>query len=358
MSLKVEKITIESLSIKKTKELDEIIKLIEKHGTKNAQNLLPKSDKKKLYFELHNSNSAFANAIRRTLIDELPTKCMAVDSKNIYSDDKFISRSDDVLINNISLIPIKQNIESKYFETHDIGLDIFNDTDDIIEIKVSDIIVRKKDKKESASTLFPDTNIILTYLRPGKQLRINNIRLEEGYAYKNACKFTLLNNVMYRPLDIEPYDQFTGKGTKSIEKDCKSFAISFTTTGSIEPMEVIKLACEQINFNITDILQKIQLYINASKPKFYSGDNCEVDFTNDIYTFKLTGHYLTELNLISAYTYLIDNNVPFVTSTVERYDTMIGLLKIKHTDIGVLISAIEECKKDLKILEESIKKKI
>ena len=369
MSIKIENIKIEVIKIERSDAFIAIIKLIEKHGTKNAIDLLPKSEKKKLTFTINNTNAAFANAIRRILIDQIITSCLNVDEQDVKTDDEFVAGMINVIIGNISLIPIYQNIEIDKAE-YNISLSVFNNTNEHMSVKASDIISLKKKKhnkgeyikgeytdnseRHSSLELFPDKNITLFNLRPGKYIKINNMYLEKGNAYNHAGKFTLLNNVTYKPLDIEPYNQFTESGTKSVEKNCTSFEISFTTAGNIELDIVINAVCDILLNDLRDIYNKLKLYIEANTPKYYKGDNCEIMINNNIYTINLAGHYLTELNIISMYCYQLDINTPFVTSTVERYDSNVGIIKLKHSDFGILLKAIEAAEKDIDIVRNKL----
>lgn len=404
MSLKITDLKISDLKIEKTPELDKIVKLMAAHGIQDAYHLLPKSIKKRVSFVLNNTYAAFANAVRRTLTEDIPTTCMVVDEKDIMTDDEFISGMSDVLMKNLSLVPIYQT--GAVVERHkdlDVYLYVFNNTNDILDVKARDIrivrktsgkkgkhVVNKKGKKggdDSADTdlldeiqeiqeedltsdttakdttdekserktenveLCPDDNILIMRLRPGKYLKLRNIQLETGTSAKNAGKFSLLNNITYKPLDIDPYDQFTGKGTRSIEKDCKSFEITFSTCGNIEPDEVIKRMHTKLTDDLLDIKKKIDLYVAAGKPAYYSGQDCEVTVVNSVTHIKLNGHYLSELNLIAMCGYTLDENIPFITATVERFDSVVGSLHIKHADpIGVLMKSIDSCKKDLDTL--------
>ncbi len=385
MSLKIEKLKIDEIKTHKTPELDAIVKLMAKHGTNNGYDLLPTSIKHKVSFQLNNTYSAFANAIRRTLVEDIPTKSLSIDEKSIITDDEFIAGMSDVLIKNLGLLPITQfsdviNSPDKY----DIHLYVFNNSTEIIDVKARDITVvrritkkskkggadeldledeitedvptkfhTKKDhsKQESTQALIPDDNILLMRLRPGKYLKMNNITIQTGTSAMDAGKYSLLNNIMYEPLDIQPYDQFTGKGTRSIDHDCRSFQLEFTTCGNISPEEVMKLVHTKLSNDLTDIKKKIQLYIDSGSGSYYSGQDCEVVLRDEVYNFKFIGHYISELAMISMCCYKLDSNIPFCAATVERYDSIVGLLRIKHADFTkILLKSIETCQKDLDTL--------
>ena len=409
-TLKVENIKIEEIKVKHTPELDELVKLMDKHGYPNGYEMLPTSVKHRVSFELSGTYSAFANGIRRALVEEIETKSLLIDEKDILTDDEFISGMNDVLIKNLSLIPIMQDGN---FDEFDIYLYAYNNTNDIIDVKAKDLSIVKKLKKkgrgiklkdtvkgsaedskedskedttpaeiddeiESAtpaeiddeildepeskksnvkptgdiSSLVPDTNIVIMRLRPGKYLKLRNIKFQHGVSLDHAGKFSLLNNVSYRPVDIDPYDQFTNTGTRTIEHDCKKFMISFETCGNITPASVIEKVINRITSDLNDIKNKITIYSKTPFSAYYSGQDCEVEFKNNVYNYKFPGHYVTPIYMIAMACYKLDENIPFCSATVERFDSRVGLIKIKHADPNkILIAAVDSCIADLKKLK-------
>lgn len=384
----VEKISIDSISIKKTDELDKYVALMKKHNIhKDGYSLLPKNKWHEVSFELHNSNVGFANGLRRTLVGEFPVQALTLDEKDILTDDEFISGMNDVLVKNIGLIPIWQNSD---LADHDIYLFVYNDTNDIIDIKASNIsIVKKKNKRGGGSDkasdkasdkdstdeivdvpdatplesdnrlvskLFPETNITFMRLRPGKYLKLRNIKFTQGCVNDNAGNFTIFNNVLYKPLDVEPFDQFTEKGTRSIEHNCTKFLIGFTTCGNIEPADVISKTVDVISTNLLDIRKKVETYSKSNATAYYSGDACEVTITDGLYMYKFQNHYYTPVNMIAMQCYLSDENIAYCAGAVERYDTQVGIIRIKHPNPNeIILDSIDKCLDNLKKLESKFK---
>ena len=356
---------------------------------------------------MHNSNVGFANGIRRTLVGEFPVQALTLDEKDILTDDEFISGMNDVLVKNIGLLPIWQNSD---LVDHEIYLSAYNDTNDIIDIKASNIsIVSKKnkkggnddngddgskvngddgskvngddkevidgggskevnsDKEESnaipiesdnrlTSKLFPETNITFMRLRPGKYLKLRNIKFTQGCVNDDAGKFTIFNNVLYKPLDVEPFDQFTEKGTRSIEHNCTKFLIGFTTCGNIEPADVMSKTVGVISANLLDIRKKVETYSKSNATAYYSGDACEVTITDGLYMYKFQNHYYTPVNMIAMQCYLSDENIAYCAGAVERYDTQVGIIRIKHPNPNeIILDSIDKCLENLKKLESKFK---
>ena len=141
---------------------------MKKHGIENPKKLLPDFPRLKLDFEVNDSYSGFANAIRRTLIEEIPVYCMDFEIQDFNTEDKFLLY--DFVLKQINLIPINQDINN--IDKIKISLFKINKTNKEIKIKSGDIEVKSNQK------LINDNNIVLFKLKPGKKIYIKNIRCE------------------------------------------------------------------------------------------------------------------------------------------------------------------------------------
>lgn len=359
--LAIKNVEIIENKIKKTPNLDKFVDLILKYEAKkntinpietekDVYNLLPKNTWEVVKFELVNCSSSFANGIRRVLVEELDVNALHLDTADIQSDDEFINGMDDVLAKNITLLPIYQNFDNE--EKYNISLSVVNLTNDIIDVKASSLVVLNKNSKENLLfKLLPETNITIANLRPGKYLKLSNINITTGKGFQDAGSYTLLNNVKYTPLDITPYNQFTGKGTRSITHNCKNFSIEFTTKGTIKGIQVMRNVVKYLTFMFNDIKEKVSLYNDDKSKTLYTGTDCQVEVFNEITTYKFNNHYITICTMIAMKCYQLDENVAFCTSSVERYDTNTAILKIKHANANKLIlDAINSLLTDLNIL--------
>lgn len=191
------------MSIKNVKEKSLDFKLTDPAFTQGEtyqtlKKLLPKKIKKQITFDLIGVNPQITNAIRRTVLDELPVKTLYVKHENIETNDPYILF--DIIQNRLSLIPIEQFIDDQKTAEHiDFSLEIINQTAHIIMVKSGDL--------KSSLSLKDNTNLPFagTYriseLQPGKYLRIKNIVLKSGYGYKNA-KYSLCGGFKVKPLDF------------------------------------------------------------------------------------------------------------------------------------------------------------
>ena len=358
--LKIEKVLIEEKKINKSKVLDEVLNLMKKNNI-NGNDMLPKNSWYDVSFELHNSHTGFANGIYRVLVEELLTICISVEEKSIITDDKFLGDALDGLIKNLNLLPIRQELlDSDKTDKLDIYLHKYNDTNDIIDITIDDFKIKDGSGKSiNIEEVFPETNIIVIRLRPGRYIKINNIFFERGYSKNNAAKFSLLNNVTYYPTDITPFNIYEKdekkRGTRSADHNSSSFFIKFTTCGNIKPKTVINRMIDSISENLNIVKSRIEKY-NKSEDikKYFSDEGIEVFNKNDVIHYVFSGQYLTIMNMISQRCYMLDNTIPFVTGGVERFDTNIGIIKIMHADPNnLLLQAIESCFKDLEIIKKA-----
>ena len=354
--LNIEKISIEEVHIEKTPKLNEIVKIMKDYGgIADAYSLLPSKPYHTVSFQLNNTYSAFANALRRILVEEIIVSSMTTDENDILTDDEFISGLKKVLLKNLALTPINQ--ESKLLESGcDIHLYVKNTTNDIIDVFASDIKITSN-KKEVSNDLIIYPNIVIMRLRPGKYLNLRKIVIQTGRAYEHYGYFSLLNSTMYRPLDIIPYDQFTKKGEKSMEVDCSKFELGFTTCGNIMPKTVINKMIDKFEYDLLDIKTKITTYLKSDTGDYYSGDGCEVERVDEIYNYKFPGHYISVTAAIAMRCYKLDETIPFCTSRVDRFDSMIGFIRIKHADPNKLVlAAIDACLADLETIGDAFKK--
>jgi hypothetical protein len=358
--LKVSNVNIDKKTISDSKELTGIFHLMKKNGISNPRSLLPSTSWHKVSFHLKNTYTGFANAIRRVLIEEILVKCMTLQEKDLITDDEFILS--DIVLKNINLVPIDQIVGLNDYADKTIFIDKYNNTNNVINVKASDIKIISKSnikssKELSIKQLIPDSNITIFTLRPGKNVKILNITLEEGYAKDDASKFSLLDNVSYDILDMIPYDIFKHTGTRSIEYDPKEFSLSFTTCGNITPTMVVDKLYKTLFTKLTTTKDLLLEYKkNGITEKII--DKFELSVLEDVYTYKFIGEYVTLTNMLAQRCYLLDPTILFCSPAIDRYDNEVAIIRLKHPDTHkLLVSAIDACLDDLKILHNELTKK-
>jgi hypothetical protein len=263
------------------------------------------------------------------------------------------------------MVPINQVVQD--FDDNDGGpLNMYlytkNTSNVCKEVYVSDFkIMNNRTKKEmDIKKYLPEMNISIARLLPSNELHIKKCKIVTGYSHDDAAKFTLLNNVSYYPMDVEPYDPFTEKGEKSSVSNPTKFFISYKTKGNIDPHYVMILCCDSLMTRLNDFLIIVDTYAKfmATTDKIcYTADKFEVTRLNDSYVYKKQGDYLTLGHLIAQKCFILDPHVLNCCATVERLDTEIMIIKIKHpTPDKLLIDGIKSCINDLTKLRSYFEK--
>lgn len=158
--------------------------------------------KERLVVELDGVPSAVANALRRTLKDELRGRSITFDGGDLdreASTDPFMS-DEDFVRTRIRMIPLRPLVSEALVKNLRFALDAENHSDNVMVVYSGDLDV-VSDGAALSEPLFNPTHEIAS-LQPGRTLRIQNIRLVEGFGYQDAA-FTVAVRAVARPLDLE-----------------------------------------------------------------------------------------------------------------------------------------------------------
>lgn len=308
----------------------------------DLDDILPKGEKCKVYFTLSDTNSNFANAIRRAILNEIPVKSLDYDE---YSDtkisDPFIFP--DFLKKQIQLIPIKQSID---YDDIQFSLHVENNTDEIIEVKTSDFtIVGKKNKVKVSDIMSP--LIPICYLRPMEYLHITNIRIviKTGREFATFC---YIGNIYY---------QLPETKESSLNSNPTEITIGYSTYRNIDNQYAPAiLACEVLIERLEIIRNEMKKVEN--KDDFFHSDKIQVETKGAIKEVQIRGEHITLPSLIAKYIYnLTETNIKFVTHSIIHFEKEIGVIKITHKEFSTLIQdAAENIIKDLEIVKSALKK--
>ena len=347
--VKVKNVKFENLPfVRDDKNFQKCLEYIKLMGA-DYKKYLPKGNKQKLTFELHETNVDLANTLRRFMIDEMPIQSMDVDSDCIKTDDRFILP--DHFKKNIELIPINQEIDYTKIK---ISLNVTNQSDGIISIHASDIdITDLKGKKLKNSDYFRDT-IIIYNLRPMCSISIKQINIVTGVGKHDSGKFIPVSNVSYEILDVKPAfrSKYTTKGKSSLNSTPTQFRISATTHGNMDIKKFIVSCCNCI----IDKFSKINKELSEIKDNsdVYFSPFINVETKEDIKIFHFIGEYWTIANIMSRYCYLSDNDIPFVCASIVHPSIEESMVKIKHPQPKkLLMSAIKKIIEDFTIIKSS-----
>jgi DNA-directed RNA polymerase subunit L len=305
-------------------------------------------------FELHNVNVGFANAVRRTLLNECLIKCMSFEVSAYSCTNPYMLN--DYVLGRVQCIPIAQNMTATF------KLDITNDAKTrIAQVhrkydrlgKLNDYEIKQKELDLKAAALpqsmtvlsgdmtcnlkqlpFNETFEIAT-LDEGNMLKIDPITIIEGYGYDHA-RHNMVALASCVPLDQNPIDLHTGKGVPAGLANPRIHKISFKTNGIMSPHEMIRLACKS--------LEERLIFIKGLKDEFKS--------INNEHTLVINGETHTIGNLlmktivdneqVEGITYYPDNHVRSMTLRIKTDNDIKKIMDKTITSILDLLKIIEK----------------
>jgi DNA-directed RNA polymerase subunit L len=211
-------------------------------------------------------NNAVSNGIRRTIACELPVFALNCEYADITTNDMHIIP--EMIQKRLMQIPIDQKIQDIVLE-----LEIVNKGPVAIDIKTKDFRIVKGDR---GGRPFNDTLTLLT-LAPEKYIKITNIRLTRDYGYIEGHGMQVLAintvSVCTDQIPINMYASWTAEkdgenkpntepvGIPSRLADPQVWKISFNTNGTLDPKEILQMACDNIIERlgvVTDLLPNIE----------------------------------------------------------------------------------------------------
>ncbi len=290
----------------------------------------PDLNHKILSFELVNSCTSFANAIRRSCTNEIFVKYL--DITHLKTNDKY--QINEVIINRINQIPLVQTIDINT----ELYLHVVNETDDMMDVMTSDIKLVKSKTKNKITTeelkyTYFNNNIRLCTIRPNTFMTLHfNIKIDNG---KNDAKYSLCC-VEYDILDAD----YT---TSTLNQNNTHFYLSIESFGNLEPSEIIKLSTQ----TLTERLNKIKNNLN--------NDEINITLENKIKQYQIKNESHTIANMLAEYIYNIDNDIELVNieySVVPRVEFFLCL--IHENPKSIINKAIDNIIKDLNHLAKLI----
>jgi DNA-directed RNA polymerase subunit L len=306
----------------------------------DAKDLLPKTSKYTVRFELHDTCESFANAIRRTLIADMPILSLDYDEIESEITDPFILN--DAIKKQIHLIPIAQEIPN--FEKYTFNLTKINKTDDLIDVYSDDIVCEPASKKKLVNA-----GIIITRLRPGEKIKIPNIKIVQGIPSDDQARFNSFSNTSYKILDARPFSHETGKGQSSLVSDYKIFQIGYSTHRNIDkPLHCIQTCCDIL----VEKLERLKIGLSApdKEDSLVKEPYVVINDNKGTMNIKIYGENYTITNIVAKYCYLVtDKNIKYINAGIVHPQTKIGIINIIHAEWKqVLNDAIDQIISDLK----------
>ncbi len=186
-----------------------------------------------LCFELKDANCAIANAIRRTLMSELPIKHLTVSLTDIKSTDPYIIG--EVIRKRIEMIPISQSINDNSV----FSIRFENNEDEYTDVLSTEIKLNGVSPSKDITPFIPICDI-----NSGTDFAVNDIHVVESYGFDNSrCS---IGRVAYEIIDTD----FT---QSSINSQPTNFRIEIETPGVMNPIEIVQKAIDNIGVRLDNI---------------------------------------------------------------------------------------------------------
>jgi DNA-directed RNA polymerase subunit L len=294
-------------------------------------------------FELHNTTSEMANAIRRCINSELEVLIMNFDPDDFNSNDNFIIVHE--LKKRISYIPIRQISGMVY------RIKVRNKTDCIIPVYSSsieeyDYKLNKKKVVTDNSELMFSGSFILTYLRPGKSLLIDNIHTTSGTSYQNGAAFSFPGKVGYKCLELLDDGSIQ---QSSMVSDPTKYKLSIPRQKYVDPTHIIKMALKSLN----DKLDRIYNIVKETDGNYYS-QHMDINYQKNKAIFKIFNETYTIGNLITKYGFLVDTTITNIHCIKMHPSFNYVNIEIHHpTPRDIMLISIDRVKKELSNIESA-----
>lgn len=302
---------------------------------KDNIDFLPQNTQHKVEFIIKDSCTAFANALRRALIDETEVWSLSCDEFSSFKEyDKYMLS--DFFRKQLEAIPISQDAKDYY--DWEIEIDINNDTSETMPVFSSHIrVTNKKTKKEIDTKKLWEQNIHLAYLQSGYALKVSNIQIKSGQGKIDGNAFSHVSNVLYDVLDCKD---------SCMVSMPTSFLLGYDTHKNFDdPFEPIKKTLKYLQTRIEEIKTALPEKING----VYHSDVFKITTEGDYTTFTIFQDTWTLANLISRYIFDLDPEITYITADIEHPDKDVSIIKMNHSDvIKITQHALQKIEKDLK----------
>ncbi len=308
----------------------------------NPEEMIPNGDKYQLYAVLRNTFTGLANGLKNCIIDELEITGLEVDLEEIKTDDPFIAIDD--LIKRINSIPINQDLNWKDAK---FSLDVTNNSDDgqILPVRCKDIKCSVKGAKWS-------DNLILTYLRPKKRLRIKAMFCTQGFNKDDGALYSAVGNILYWPLPSAKTTLGSGIVPASINITYRDFEIGYTThrNSTANPKKYIIMACDSLIGRLQANLNEVKEF----KDPPYIKDHVTVTMGKGATTFTFVNEHWTLSNMIAHGCYLEDPSIPFVKPNLKDPSYDEGNVVLRHPEpFKLMVNTLSRLIKDLNTIKKA-----
>lgn len=286
--------------------------VIDLTGTAYAElaDRIPATENKHLVFEISGANCALANAIRRTLLSEMPVPHLTVSLVDIVSTDPYIIG--EVIRKRLEMIPVSLDIDRDAV----FSLKIENDSDEVIDV-LSDSI-RRNGVSASKHIM---TAIPLCDINAGTSFVINDIHVVESYGFDNAR--ATIGRVGYSILD-QDFQQPAAVSNPT------HFKMELEVAGVLDPKRLVLRAIDGLVERVDNI------DFGAAIREF------------DVYKLTIDNETHSVMNLLSWYIYQLEPTIEYCGGRIPHPSTRSCVIDVRHPAAEDLCrKAIAKIKSDL-----------
>jgi DNA-directed RNA polymerase subunit L len=350
-------------------------------------------------FNISNLNVSFANAIRRTIMTDIP---LLVFKTSPYAESKCTVLKNTTRLNNeiikqrLSCIPIHMSQNTINFDNYEqfyLEVNVENKSDTKMIITTEDFNIRKKEdnsfmSKDLVNEIFPSSTITGDYidfarLRPrvGENISGDHLHLICDFMISSARDdgmFNVVSNCAYG-FDIDEEEQLKvlnikkqewtdeGKSLDEIEFESKnwllldgkritkpdSFNFTIQTVGVYTNSQIVKAACDVLNMNLDKLNQEFVNQTVEIVPSTTTMSNCyDIILTNQDYTLGKIIEYAFHSK------YYESKIATFCGFQKKHPHDDFSILRIayeEYRDVSIINGHIQECIANCKSVFEKIK---
>jgi DNA-directed RNA polymerase subunit L len=293
---------------------DQTISLV---GTpfESLQDAAPTVVNRKLIFQVNGGSCELVNAIRRTLVSEMPVKHLTAALSDIKTTDPYLIG--EAILKRIEMVPIAQSVdlETKF------SLRFENNTDKCVDVLSTEILQNGKTRSSDITPCIPICDI-----NPSTEFVVSNIYVAQSYGYSNSR--VSIGSVGYEILD-EDFSK------SSLMASPTKFSMQIETPGVLDPVEMVRRA--------------IDCLIERLGAIDYSSAITEFG----IYKLKIPNETYSIGRLLTCYIPKIDKSVSYVACRILHPSQREVVVDIMHPS-GEALSrkAAEAAAEDLKTLKD------
>ncbi len=264
-----------------------------------------------MVFDILDGNTALANAIRRTLISEMPMKHLTISLTDIHSTDRYVIR--EVIKKRVEMIPISQDMDVDTV----FSVQVENNTDEPMDVLTDDIKINGVKKSDGILPMVPICNI-----NSGTSFSLNDIRVITSYGYNNS-------RVMPGRIGYQMIDQDFSKPSMTQNPD--HFRIEMEVSGVHNPKELVRTAIDSLMERLDNI--------DFSRAKTEFG----------VYKLSILNETHSIGKLISSYVYALEPTIDYVSDRLPHPSQREVIIDVRHPD------AEELCKKAVVVIKKDLK---